>query len=233
MDNFINNKDLTRKLNYILKELGMNKKQFQEECQKYNPSISKPTILNLFNGNNTTTPTLQTLQTVIKVCRHSGNEDLKRVSLDYLLNDGVEEIDAKNNQIFQELGLTDDVINNLKMFNTDFEPLNRIDIVNFYLWHHGSGYWKYLDMLKKSYELRKYVNEKNKKEIEKVLDTTWLECYLRTFYKELLELIKKEIYNDKYGVETINKRIDIVIEYLKFKILKYDKQFLDNIEDIV
>ena len=79
MKDLINNDDLTRKLNYILKELDMTKKAFLEECKKYNPNISKPTIINMFKGKNTTTPTIQTLSTVIKVCQNSNNEKMNLV----------------------------------------------------------------------------------------------------------------------------------------------------------
>lgn len=223
----INNKDLTKKLNYILKELEMNKKEFLEECQKYNPSMSKPTVINMFKGNNTTTPTLMTLQTVIKVCQNSNNENLKRVSFNYLLNDGIEEIEAKNNQLFEELGLNDGVIATLKRFNTDFIPLNRINIINYYLYHTPFKYWQYLELLKKTYELKKSINDKNEKNIEKILDDENLNSYLQQYFNNVYELLK----SDKYNLKNINELLDIVIEHFKIKLIDLDKKMLDNMEE--
>lgn len=233
MQELINNDDLTRKLNYILRELGINKKTFLEECKKYNPSISKPTILNMLNGKNTTTPTLQTLSTVIKVCKNSNNENLKRVSFNYLLNDGIYDIEAKNFQVFDELGLDDDTIETLKRLNTSFIPLNKIEIVNTYLYHMPLKYWDNLDRLKKIYTLKKYINENDLENIQKILTDVNIEGYLMQYFSNIYDLLQKTI-NKKELVnkEKLNELLQIVIDNLKIKLQEQNNNLFDNLEEI-
>ena len=110
----MNNSELSYKLKYILKELGMNKTEFLNACRVFNLSISKPTILNAINGKNTVAPTIETLSTIIKVCQTSKSKKLKYISYDFLLNDNIKEIEANNVQVYQEIGLSDNVIEKLK-----------------------------------------------------------------------------------------------------------------------
>jgi len=81
----MNNQELSYKLKYILNELGISKQEFLKRCQRFSPSISKPTVLNAINGKNTILPTIETLSVFIKVCQTSGNEKLKNISYDCLL----------------------------------------------------------------------------------------------------------------------------------------------------
>ena len=113
----MNSSELAYKLKYILQELGMNKTEFLTECRKFSPSMSKPTILNAFNGKNTTLPTIETISTIVKVCQNSNNKKLKCISYDFLLNDNIQDIEAKNAQIYQEIGISDEVIKRLKQYN--------------------------------------------------------------------------------------------------------------------
>lgn len=229
----INNEDLTRKLNYILKELGITKKKFLEECQKYNPSMSKPTIINMFKGKNTTTPTLQTLMTVIKVCQNSNNENLKRVSFNYLLNDGIYDIEAKNTQIFDELGLNDDSVEVLKRLNTSFIPLNKIDVVNYYLYHIPSKYWDYLNLLKKTYKLKNSINKNSIKEIKEVFCDDNLNSFLRQYFNNIHIIIENILQNNIVSLGNINELLDIVIVYLKAKLIEIDNKMFKNMEDCI
>ena len=78
----MNNQELSYKLKYILKELGVSKQEFLKLCQRFSPSISKPTVLNAINGKNTILPTIETLSVFIKVCQSSGNEKIRNISYD-------------------------------------------------------------------------------------------------------------------------------------------------------
>jgi len=233
MKDLINNEDLTRKLNYILKELGITKKAFLEECQKYNPSMSKPTVINMFKGKNTTTPTLQTLMTVIKVCRNSGNENLKRVSFNYLLNDGIYDIEAKNTQIFDELGLNDDAIEVLKRLNTDFVPLNKIDTVNYYLYHTPSKYWSYLKLLKKVYELERSIKENRINETEKIFCDDDLNSYLKQYFDNVFKMLESILKRESFNRNHISELLEIVIIHLKTKLIDLDNKLFDNMRECV
>ena len=131
MEKIMNNQELAYKLKYILHELRMNKTEFLNACRIFSPSISKPTILNAINGKNTIAPTVETF---IKVCQTSGNEKLKYISYDFLLNDTIQEIQANNAQVYQEIGLSDEVINRLKQYNHPFY-YDYGNNINFYLYH--------------------------------------------------------------------------------------------------
>ena len=82
-------------------------------------------------------------------------------------------------------------------------------------------------MLKKTYELKKSINDKNEKNIEKILDDENLNSYLQQYFNNVYELLK----SDKYNLKNINELLDIVIEHFKIKLIDLDKKMLDNMEE--
>lgn len=227
----MNNSELSYKLKYILHELGMNKKEFLNACRLFNPSISKPTILNAINGKNTIAPTIETLSTIIKVCQTSNIEKLRNISYDFLLNDNIQEIEANTAKLYQEIGLSDDVINRLKQYN---HPLyyNYSNIINYYLYHLPVTYFKYLGYLKITSDIQNELH-KNKYDIKKIIkyfdDDSYLEYMARNFkniYDMFLKIKnKKEVDNSK-----ILDLLDIVSSHLKYELLEINRKLFEDMK---
>ncbi len=228
----MNNGELSYKLKYILHELGMNRTEFLNACKMFNPSISKPTILKAVNGKNTIAPTVETLSTIIKVCQTSNNEKLKHISYDFLLNDQIQEIEAHNAQVYQEIGLSDDVIQKLKQYNHPFY-YNYGNIINDYLYHLPTNYFKYLTYLKITSDIFKELS-KPKPDVKKIIKyfdhDTYLDYLNRNFkniYDGYLTMKnKKEIHNKN---DTLNL-LTILKNHFKYLLLEIDKKLLDTME---
>lgn len=227
----MNNDELSYKLKYILHELGMNKTEFLNACKVFSPSISKPTILNAINGKNTIAPTIETLSIIIKVCQTSNNPKLKNISYDFLLNDNIQEIEAKNAQIYQEIGLSDDVINRLKQYN---HPIyfNYGNIINYYLYHIPANYFKYLEFLKITSEIKKELNKKdyNIKTIYKLLDNDLYIEYVERNFKNIYE-IYAAIKNKKiFDKDKLLDLIDVSLNNYKYLLLEINKNLYEEME---
>ncbi len=227
----MNNSELSYKLKYILHELGMNKKEFLNACRMFSPSISKPTILNAINGKNTIAPTIETLSTIIKVCQTSNNEKLKLISYDFLLNDNIQEIEAKNARIYQEIGLSDDVINRLKQYN---HPLyyNYNNIINYYLYHLPATYFKYLEYLKITSDIQNELNN-TKYNLKKIIkyfdDDSYLE-YMERNFKSIYDIFLK-IKNKKEVNDTnLLNLLDIVSSHLKYELLEINRKLYEDMK---
>ena len=229
----MNNDELSYKLKYILHELGMNKTQFLNACRVFSPSISKPTILNAINGKNTIAPTIETLSTIIKVCQTSKNKKLKNISYDFLLNDNIQEIEANTAQIYQEIGLSDDVINRLKQYN---HPLyyNYNNIINYYLYHLPANYFKYLEYLKFTSDILHEL-KKAKYDVKKIIkyfdDDSYLE-YIERNFKNIYEIYisiknKKEIDEKDNLINLTN----ILNNHFKYLLLDINKKLYDMMEE--
>lgn len=223
----MNNQELSYKLKYILHELGMNKTEFLSACRIFNPSISKPTILNAINGKNTIAPTIETLSTIIKVCQTSGNKKLKNISYDFLLNDHIQEVEAINSQIYQEIGLSDDVINKLKQYN---HPLyyDYGNVINYYLYHMPTNYWKYLEYFKTTCDIiNSLINEDIKllwKNIDNDAYLSYLEYNFKNVY-EILNTIKntKQIEKKEYLIallKIVKQHFNYLLNELNFNLYK-------------
>lgn len=214
----MNNSDLSYKLKYILKELGLNKKELLEECRKYNPSLSKPTLLNAINGKNKNTPSIDTLSTIINVCKMSGNPKLMYISFDYLLNENIQDVQANNITIYQELGLSDDAIERLKLYNTPI-ICEKMNMVNYFLYHTSGVYWRYLDMLKRTYEIQDNIN--NIEKILEIFDDGWFLFYLEDNFKNIYDMYKHLKNNDKkVNLEKLDELLNIVVVHLKYELNK-------------
>lgn len=230
----MNKSELSYKLKYILNELGMNKSEFLLECRKYNPSISKPTILNVINGKNKTLPTIETLNAIINVCKYSGNEKLKNISFDFLLNDQIQQVEAKNIQIYEEIGLGDDVINRLKQYN---HPIyfNYGNIINYLLIHIPANYYKYLEFLKITIDIKNELSNKNKKtnikKILKLLDNNWYLLYIKINFENVYK-IYLSIKKDKKVVENekLIGLLNVVSSHFKYLLLEINRKLYDNME---
>ncbi len=229
----MNNSELSYKLKYILKELGMNKTEFLKACRIFNPSISKPTILNAINGKNTIAPTIETLSTIIKVCQTSKNKKLKHVSYDFLLNDNIKEIEANTVQVYQEIGLSDDVIKKLKQYNHPFY-FNYSNIINYYLDHLPANYFKYLEYLKITSDILRELKKDSHsiKKIIKYFDNEIYLDYINRNFKNIYVLYigiknKKEI-DDK---ENLINLINILKNHFKYLLLEIDKKIYDIMEE--
>lgn len=225
----MNNSELSYKLKYILHELGMNKKEFLNACRMFSPSISKPTILNAINGKNTIAPTIETLSTIIKVCQTSNNEKLKLISYDFLLNDNIQEIEAKNARIYQEIGLSDDVINRLKQYN---HPLyyNYSNIINYYLYHLPATYFKYLEYLTITSEIQIELH-KTKYDIKQIIKYFDNDAYLeymernfRNIYDIFLKIKNKKEVNDT----NLSNLLNIVNNHLKYELLEINRKLYEE-----
>lgn len=227
----MNNGELAYKLKYILHELGMNKTEFLNACKVFSPSISKPTILNAINGKNTIAPTIETLSVIIKVCQTSGNEKLKYISYDFLLNDNIKEVEAHNASIYQSIGLSDDVINRLKQFN---HPLyfDYGNIINYLLFHTAGKYWKNLEILKLSSDIKNEIKKENIniKEILKKFDNdTFLE-YLKRNFRNVYDLYLDIKNKKKIDFTLLDNLLEIVNNNLKYELLELNKKLYDNME---
>lgn len=109
---------LANKMNWILEEMNCSKTEFLKKCN-FIDSISKPTFLNLFNKDNgKDMPSVDTLITIIRTCHMYGNERLKKVSFDFLLDNNYINLDRENLTIYEEIGLTNKTIEYLKTENT-------------------------------------------------------------------------------------------------------------------
>lgn len=236
----MNNEELSYKLKYILNELGMNKTQFINACRKFSPSISKPTILNAINGKNTIAPTIETLSTIIKVCQTSGNEKLERISYDFLLNDNIKEVEAKNSSLYQEIGLSDDVINKLKQFNHPFY-YDYSNIINHYFYKIPAKYWKYLQMLKISSDIKndiaKWKSKKDNqiiKSIIKLFNNEWYLEYIERNFRNIYEIYisiknNKENEINSNRLDELYNLMDIAISHFKYQLIELNTKFYENI----
>lgn len=229
----MNNSELSYKLKYILKELGMNRAEFLKACRLFNPSISKPTILNAVNGKNTIAPTIETLSTIIKVCQTSNNKKLQRISYDFLLNDDMKELEANTAQVYQEIGLSDDVIQKLKQYNHPFY-FDYHNIVNYYLDHLPANYFKYLQYLKSTSDILSELKKDNydSKKIKKYFDNETYLDYIHQNFKNIYDLYlgiknKKEL-EDK---ETFIHFMTILKNHFQYLLLEMDKKLYDAMEE--
>lgn len=223
----MNNSELSYKLKYILKELGLNKKELLERCRMYNPSLSKPTLLNAINGRNKNTPSIDTLSAIINVCKTSGNPKLQFISFDYLLNDSIQEVNASNVSVYQEIGLSDDVIDRLKQYNT---PLiyEYMDTVNYFLYHTTAKYWKYFAMLKRTYDIKNNINDK--KEILKLFDEGWYLLYLEENFKNIYDMYIDLKNSKEIDLDKLNNLLHIVIINLKYELNKDIEKTYESME---
>lgn len=228
----MNNSELSYKLKYILKELGMNKTEFLNACRVFNPSISKPTILNAINGKNTVAPTIETLSTIIKVCQTSKSKKLKHISYDFLLNDNIKEIEANNVQVYQEIGLSDNVIEKLKQYNHPFY-YNYHNIINYYLDNLPTNYFKYLEYLKISSDIFKELNKEkyDLKKIKKYFNNDsyleYIERNFRNIYNVYLSIKNKNEINDK---DNLIDLMNILSNHFKYLLLEINKKLYDTME---
>ena len=225
----MNNSEISFKLKYILHELGMNKTEFLKACQVFNPSISKPTILNAINGNNTVAPSIETLSTIIKVCQTSGNEKLKYISYDFILNENIKEVEANNAKVYQEIGLSDDVINKLKQLNHpiyyDFG-----NIINYYLYHMSIDHFKYLNMFKITCDIRNEIKKENIKSILKLFDNDWYLEYIERNFRNIYDLYLKLKNKKEVDYKKLDSLLEILSNNLKYKLLEFNRKLYENIE---
>jgi len=232
----MNNQELSYKLKYILNELGISKQEFLKRCQRFSPSISKPTVLNAINGKNTILPTIETLSVFIKVCQTSGNEKLKNISYDFLLNDNIKEIEAKNASIYQSIGLSDDVISRLKQYNHPFY-YDYKDIINYFFIHIPSNYWKYLKMLRLTTNIEfviKQLKETNEpkliKELLRLFDDDVYLVYLELNFKNVYEIylsLKNNHSLDLYKLDKLKELMQILKDHFGYLLLEINRKFYE------
>lgn len=222
--------DLSSKLKYILSELNMNKKEFLNACRIYEPSLSKPTILNAINGKNKNAPKIDTLTAIINVCKTSGNPRLKYISYDFLLNEDIQEVNAKNIATYQEIGLNDFVINKLKQFNHPFY-YNYGNIMNYYFTHISSKYFQYLEYLKITLNIQnKMKNNIDRKEIIKIFSNDSFISYIMINFPLIYDEYLKLQDNSEINYNNLKNQIQILSNNLKYMLLELDKELYDNIE---
>ena len=182
---------LSKKMNVILEKMECSKTRFIELCRHVDPQISKPTILNLINGRGKMLPSVETLSVVVKACHIYGNDELKRLTYDYLLSDEVNELTPENLSSYAEFGLSSDT---LKFFREEetfglyerdtLRGVNEfVPNVRRYFFTYVSIANNLVEVLKNIKELR---NEKDIKEKEKIvnvilgyLNRTYLSMFLR------------------------------------------------------
>lgn len=233
----MNNSEISYKLKYILHELGMNKTEFLAACRKFSPSISKPTILNAINGKNTIAPTIETLSTIIKVCKTSGNKKLENISYDFLLNDNIEEVEASNSAIYESIGLSDEVIARLKQFN---HPLyfDYGNIINYFLVHTSGKYWQTLEMLKITCDIKSCLNKIKDNNKDKILKEI-LKHFDRDIYLEYLERNFRNIYDlylnikntkelNQIKKEKLQELLTILENNFKYILMEMNCQFYEG-----
>jgi hypothetical protein len=208
----------------ILKELKMNRKEFIEACNKVNPYISKPTILNVINGNSKGLPKLETIDTIIKVCKKSNNENLKNISYDYLMNEYIHNISKDNMDIGKKLHLSDESINRLK----SSYYLADSDIISHFIDRISDEYWEYQSYMKNICSLQRSINDLNKlsekfpiensKSIvdlyceykKQELSNTKKDKSKKEYKKYLIQILSvKDIFETNYTIEELE---DSVIE---------------------
>lgn len=234
----MNNQELSYKLKYILKELGVSKQEFLKLCQRFSPSISKPTVLNAINGKNTILPTIETLSVFIKVCQSSGNEKIRNISYDFLLNDNIKEIEAKNASIYQSIGLSDDVIERLKQYNHPFY-YDYKDIINYFFIHTPSNYWRYLEMLKLTSNIEFTITQfkekkepKILKELLKLFDDDVYLAYLELNFRNVYDLylnLKNNLSLDLYQLSQLEELMKILKNHFGYLLLEMNRKFYEVI----
>lgn len=227
----MNKNDLSYKLKYILHELGMNKKELLEECHLYNESMSKPTLLNAINGKNKKMPEIDTLNTIINVCKASGNPKLQNISYDFLLNENISEIEAKNASVYQQIGLDDFVIEKLKQFN---HPLYFAygNIINYYFTNIPSNYFKYLKYLKITRDAQaKIKNESEIKEILKELDYDDYISYIIINFPGVHAKYLELKNNKKTDLNELNEQLEIVCNNLEFLLFEINRKLYENMKE--
>lgn len=193
----MNSKNLSEKLNYILNELEMNKKQFYEACKEINPYISKPTVLNVINGKNKSCPNLETIDTIIKVCQKSNHPLLKDISYNYLLNEKIINIIDKNAIINDNITLTDksiDTISRLrKSLNTNRILNDLLENVDYNFWENLGYISSLTEIQKATHKLIKYDQSYHDK--QNLID---IKINYILFKKEELEECKKQLSKKEY-----------------------------------
>lgn len=244
LDNLVSNDNLVKKLNYILSELNMNKAEFLRECQKYNPSMSKPTVINMFKENNNTRLSIVTLATIIKVCEESGNERLSNVSFNYLLSDN--DYSVNNNTI-----LNDEVVERLGDLCNPVAPDVNISIVNDFLYNTDAKYWNFLYMKKCLVEVQSIMdNLLNKRVYTKeyatklnrfiyLIDNKWIREYLSKYFSNIDCIVKDIIRLAKWeDVKLINERIKelnevifIFVQFVENTLQDLTKELYKKIEE--
>jgi len=233
----MNCQELSYKLKYILNELGVNKKEFLKLCQQFSPSISKPTVLNAINGKNTILPTIETLSVFIKVCQTSGNEKLKNISYDFLLNDNIKEVEATNVSIYQSIGLSDDVINRLKQYNHPFY-YDYGNIINYFFIHTPNKYWKYLEMLKRTSSIEFIISEVKDdqnmvKEILKLFNNDSYLSYLEQNFRNIYDLylnLRNTKTIERGKLQTLKELIKILRNHFEYLLLEMNMKFYKNMD---
>lgn len=225
----MNNSELSYKLKYILRELGLNKKELLEQCRKYNPSLSKPTLLNAINGKNKNTPSIDTLSAIINVCKMSDNPKLQFISFDYLLNENIQDVQANNITVYQETGLSDDVIARLKQYNTPI-IYEYMDTVNYFLYHTGAKYWQYLGMLKRTYDIKSHID--NPKEILKLFNEGWYLLYLEENFKNIYDIYLDLKNKKQIDYKKLDTLLEIVIVNLKYELNKSIEKTYESMKRI-
>lgn len=148
------NQGLSIKLNYILKRLHMNKQEFLLACRKINPTISKPTILNVINGTNKGFPTLETIETIMSVCKISDDPLLNKISYNYLMDDSVSEvIDESHAQDFNP-NLTGESLEILEK-----SPYAHSQVLNYYIQNYDVGFWDYSHYLYETSKIQSQISD--------------------------------------------------------------------------
>ena len=198
----MNKTNLSNKLNWILKELKMNKTEFIKACNKVNKYISKPTILNAINGNSKGLPKLETIDTIIKVCKASNNEKIKNISYDYLMNEDINNISEDNIQIGKNLYLSDKSIAKLKNSYMMADTNIISDFIDFI----PEDFWEYQSYIKNTCNIQRKINiSKNfykKIQSENIFSLVELYC---DFKKSELKIIKQEKTKKQYKDYLLNK----------------------------
>lgn len=218
----MNNLNLSKKLNYILKELNMNKKEFFEACKEINPYISKPTVLNVINGKNKSCPSLETIDTIIKVCQNSNHILLKEISYNYLLNEKIINISDENIILNNKMHLTDksiEVVSNLKKsLNTSNVLNNIIENINYNFWE-NLGYMESLVKIQKATDILIEYGKKNSHKKDFVNIKFKYMNFKRNELEEQEELLTKKEYK-KY-----------LIDFLDYADIFNEKDSIEELEE--
>ena len=212
-------KNLSQKLNYILKELNMNRKQFIEACNKVNISISKPTILNAINGKSKGLPKLETIDTIIKVCKNSNNEKLQKISYDYLMNESIDNINNENISIHYKTGLSDKAIEILyKNYHSESYVLSYlIENIHYNFWQ----YQDFLIIINKLQGLLVELDELHNSEFKNESLFNLKDLYY-SFKKEQLNELKREKNKNEYK--------KYILKELNYPTIFNDKQSTEELE---
>ena len=231
----MNKTNLSNKLNWILKELKMNKTEFIKECNKVNKYISKPTILNAINGNSKGLPKLETIDTIIKVCKASNNEKLKNISYDYLMNEDINNISEDNIQIGKNLYLSDKSIARLKNSCMMADSNIISDFIDFI----PEEFWEYQSYIKNTCNIQRRINiSKNcYKKIQSENIGSLVELYC-DFKKDELLTIKKNKTEEQYKDYLLNIlhyrdifETNYSIEELEESLIESYRSFSGNLQE--